>query len=143
MNSIRRVICLCSLTAILACGCNFFFNPCADVTCDAGEVCVNGACVRECDTTADCGAGEVCTNGNCVAAGECDSDDDCDAGEVCAEATNTCVECEAAADCDDDDACTTDSCASNVCLNTAIACVTVATCPAGCDVACTSGFCTD
>ncbi len=122
MNLIRRGFLLCSLPALFACGCNVFLNPCANVTCDAGEVCVNGECVTE---------------------AECQTDADCDAGEVCDEATNTCVECDGAADCNDADACTADSCAGQACVNAPIACLSAATCPDGCGVACTLGFCTD
>jgi Cys-rich repeat protein len=130
---------------VLLWGCNFLLSPCANVSCDEGEVCRGGQCVPEpeCDSNDDCGAGEVCDNGDCVAEVECDSDADCDAGEVCDEATNTCVECDGDADCSDGNACTADSCVGQTCVNTPIACVTTATCPAACDTACVNGFCSD
>lgn len=163
MNLIRRGFLLFSVPALFACGCNFFANPCASVTCEQGEVCVNGTCVEcngdedcaagescingaclaDCDTNEDCDPGQVCNNGNCESTSECEEDDDCDAGEVCDEATNTCVECDGAVDCNDNDACTADSCAAQACVNAPITCVTAATCPDGCDTACTLGVCTD
>lgn len=139
----RFLLVLVGLPAIFASGCNIFFNPCANVTCDDGDVCVNGECVPEpaCTNNDDCGAGEVCDNGECVDEPECLSDGDCDGGQVCDEATNTCVECEGNADCDDGDACTTDSCAGLLCLNVPVTCTSVANCPDGCDRVCANGFC--
>lgn len=145
-NGSRILLVLVGLPVIFAWGCSFFFSACANVTCDEGEVCDNGACVPApgCNNDEDCGAGQVCDNGECVAEGECQSDADCDAGEVCDEATNTCVECDGNEDCDDNNACTADSCAVNTCAHAPIACTTVATCPNGCDNACTLlGVCSD
>jgi len=129
----------CNTAATCPAGCNvscnaLFFcsnsvDPCANVTCDPDEVCVDGACI-ECFSDADCDGGEVCfNNGRCV---DCVSDADCDAGEVCDEPTNTCVECFFNNDCDDQNACTADTCVDQKCLNTELTCNVDADCPGQC-----------
>ena len=62
-----------------------------DDDCDAGEVCVDNACVPdvECNVDDDCDAGEVCVDNACVPDVECNVDDDCDAGDICVD--NECV----------------------------------------------------
>ena len=56
---------------------------CADVTCEAGETCVEGVCVAD-DPCADvtCEEGETCTDGTCVADDPC-ADVTCDEGQTC------------------------------------------------------------
>lgn len=58
-------------------------DPCDGVTCDAGKVCSGGACVTT-DPCAgvSCDAGKVCSNGACVATDPC-AGVSCDAGKVC------------------------------------------------------------
>ena len=56
-------------------------DPCAEVSCDAGEVCREGICVDPC-ADVSCGAGEVCREGICV--DPC-AEVSCDAGEACEE----------------------------------------------------------
>ncbi len=64
-------------------GCSITADPCAGVTCDAGETCVGGQCVAD-DPCADvtCDAGETCVDGQCVADDPC-ADVTCDACQTC------------------------------------------------------------
>lgn len=66
---------------------------------------------------------------------ECEADEICDNG-TCRPRCGNSV-------CDDNDACTTSTCVLDVCAHTPIPCVTVETCPAACDAACTAGVCTN
>lgn len=58
-------------------------DPCADVTCDAGQTCVDGQCVTD-DPCADvtCDAGQTCVDGQCVTDDPC-AGVTCGAGETC------------------------------------------------------------
>jgi hypothetical protein len=66
-------------------------DPCEGVTCDEGEVCVDGECVVD-DPCADvvCDEGQSCVNGECV------EDDPC--AEVTCSEGETCVDGECLAD---------------------------------------------
>ncbi len=70
-------------------------DPCADVTCDDGETCVDGECVAAdpCDGVT-CGDGESCVDGECVATDPCDGVT-CGDGETCVDG-----ECVATDPCD-------------------------------------------
>ena len=115
-------------------------NP--DVTCGAGQVCVDGECVGECTEDVDCpDDGDACTevacvDGGCVTTttdcnddvactddscdpdtGDCVNEDNCVDG-TCDPDTGECTGCTADVDCDDDDDCTTDTCVDGSCENT-------------------------
>jgi len=163
MTLFRVLIFLCCVLAIFANGCNPI-DPCAGVTCDPNEVCINGACV-ECESDADCDPNENCVDGTCEVLVTC-----CDANSNCAPKTcllpnfcvdGACVDCEITADCDDNELCLYGSCvACNdnnactrdirvvddqtvefVCSYVFFPCVTVADCPPGCNVACLNNTC--
>jgi hypothetical protein len=52
--------------------------------CGPGRACVNGGCVNICGSNADCGSGTVCEGGFCVPnPGECTSSAQCESGERC------------------------------------------------------------
>lgn len=65
-------------------------DPCADVKCDDGEICVDGACeaVDPC-LGMECSDTETCVDGACVPndAPDCEADEDCEDGEICSEGT--------------------------------------------------------
>ena len=60
-----------------------------DITCDAGETCVGGACVKECTSAAGCDDNDPCTNDSCVNNTCVNTAKDCDDGLFCT-GTNTC-----------------------------------------------------
>ncbi len=68
----------------------------------------------ECYTDEDCTAGETCSGNYPCCDQECGPTDSCPGGscDPCADI------CTSAADCDDDNLCTTDTCVTNVCVNT-------------------------
>ncbi len=82
------------------CGCT------TSADCDAGEVCVSGACERApCSTDAECAAGLVCDAGDCVVP-PCRTDADCTGAQVCRAGEcifeadcATCLPCETPDDC--------------------------------------------
>jgi hypothetical protein len=41
-------------------------DPCAGITCPAGEICMNGDCVEGCNVSTDCESGFTCCGGGCV-----------------------------------------------------------------------------
>ena len=60
-------------------------DPCAGVTCDSGESCVDGECrsTDPCDGVT-CAGGETCVDGQCVSSDPCDGVT-CEVGETCVE----------------------------------------------------------
>ncbi|WP_169791732.1 MopE-related protein [Sandaracinus amylolyticus] len=70
---------LCTDAQICAAG-ECVDDPCAGVSCDAGQFCRGGACVGSC-AGVRCGVGEVCRGGECESTG-CNTP--CGAGQVCA-----------------------------------------------------------
>ena len=60
-------------------------DPCAGISCDAGKVCVDGACVSD-DPCAgvSCDAGKVCVDGACVSQDPC-AGVSCGANEMCSD----------------------------------------------------------
>ncbi|MBN2497024.1 MAG: hypothetical protein JXR96_20700 [Deltaproteobacteria bacterium] len=59
----------------------------SDEDCNPGDVCINGTCVFQCESTCtideDCGYDEICRNGCCVEDQSCSYDWECGAGEDC------------------------------------------------------------
>ena len=75
----------------------FIFIGCAteeaecsdDTTCGFGEVCVEGACIRNsCANSSQCEMEEYCAQGDCTAG--CAADDDCYPGDICNLETASC-----------------------------------------------------
>lgn len=136
MNSFRVRIFLCCVPAIFATGCPTAPSDSCGGTCDADQVCVNGACVEcagqeDCDdqdacTTDTCG-GNICINApiSCNTAGDCPAGCNvscnalffCSNSDPCASCGPTqicvngaCVQCEITADCDGNGNCPEGSC---------------------------------
>jgi len=90
-------------------------DPCADVTCEAGETCVNGDCLSCRDL--GCPDGEVCVDGACTA-DPCE-DVTCGATEACVDGTcqDACGagDCAAGERCAADGTCEADPCADVDC----------------------------
>lgn len=78
-------------------------SPCADdLGCQAGRICVNGACADGCADDAACageGRANLCVEGRCI---QCQTDGDCFGRSTCDPATHLCVEPEP---CDDSREC--------------------------------------
>jgi MYXO-CTERM domain-containing protein len=122
---------------------------CAEVTCDAGEVCVRGICKAPCDDVicpyptvcrvgkcvdpcdgVTCGAGYVCEQGVCITACSCAP---CSSSLACDEGTGHCVDPSCVGmTCDDGTHCVDGSCVDNC---------DGAVCPSG--QACQDGACVD
>jgi MYXO-CTERM domain-containing protein len=60
-------------------------DPCAAVSCSAGQACVEGQCQAVCNPA--CGGGEICRNGSCQASA-CSGG--CANGEICNPETGAC-----------------------------------------------------
>jgi hypothetical protein len=93
-------------------GASFTCKPsCADVDCESGQVCKDGACVDDCDPA--CGADEVCdhtqTPAQCVES-QCD-EESCPAGGCCDPLTGACGACPCeGVSCPDGQVCVEDEC---------------------------------
>ena len=104
-------------------------DPCAKVTCGAGQTCVGGLC-QDCSTLG-CPTGQLCTGGLCVA--DLCFGKSCPSGQVCMEPGGTCVGTCAGVTCPTGQICVAGACVGDPC--------TGVTCPTGeiCDP--TSGAC--
>ncbi|MEP2773688.1 MAG: ELWxxDGT repeat protein [Fulvivirga sp.] len=57
------------------------YNPCYDVECEIGKVCIDGTCVDPCTTT-ECAEDEYCDGGLCLPLDPCEGVE-CPIGQVC------------------------------------------------------------
>ena len=94
----------------ISCVAGVCVDPCASVTCDAGETCVSGTC--KCGSNPTCGATEACCSGSCIGisdseqhCGACHSP--CDTGETCISGT---CKCGANPACANDETCCSGAC---------------------------------
>ncbi|WP_338229797.1 CARDB domain-containing protein, partial [Algoriphagus taiwanensis] len=62
---------------------NLVYNPCRDVYCQIGQVCVSGECKIACAADQDCPPGTFCMGGACISAEELCLVTDCPPGTVC------------------------------------------------------------
>jgi Cys-rich repeat protein len=85
---------------------------CGGVCCNAGDMCMDNACMApECATDSDCTGGKVCKAQMCVV--QCTTDGDCGADEVCDVAAGVCKakpECVKNTDCPGDEVCNSGVC---------------------------------
>lgn len=104
-------------------------DPCAGISCNAGETCVNGTCASN-DPCAgiSCNAGETCVNGTCTSNDPC-AGISCDAGETCN--NGACVSNDpcAGVSCNAGEVCNNGSC-----VPTTTSCIPNATAQDGCPV---------
>jgi len=104
--------------------------PCTtSATCEAGEVCVAGACEAQstvCTYSSQCAGGEVCDNGQCLPG--CDSTTPCNAGFTCQQ--SVCVPVQTGAACTMNSQCPSSApfCVAGYC---ALACTNSSQCPTG------------
>ncbi|MFD2203934.1 CARDB domain-containing protein, partial [Shivajiella indica] len=62
---------------------NLVYNPCRDVTCPIGQVCVSGECKIACSADQDCPPGTFCMGGACISEAELCLVADCPPGTIC------------------------------------------------------------
>ncbi len=85
-------------------------DPCDDVVCEDGEICVSGSCVVD-DPCADvaCDVNEVCVDGECVAIDLCEGVE-CAADETCVDGECVVIDPCAGVECDADETCIEGEC---------------------------------
>ncbi|MCB9849111.1 MAG: hypothetical protein H6817_00230 [Phycisphaerales bacterium] len=110
----RKLLFLGMVLPFVGIACVTAVDPCADVTCDQGESCVEGECVAD-DPCADivCTTGFSCVDGACVADDPCEGVT-CDEGESCVD--GACVAddpCEGVT-CDEGESCVDGECVADM-----------------------------